>query len=464
MFTRVCLIVALLSALPAWAQANKSGTGADANNADRLPITEQSEVVDETMAFSHAPMLIPPWLNFEPYPQAVLSETRSDYLRNYLRIGWTMTTGYSDNVSAGAETTKPVSDISYSVWPSIALDRTTSRMHWMLNYRPGFSFYQRTGDLNNQQDQSLALDFQYRLTPHLTATLRDSLARTSNALNQPDLLSGETSGVAQPIIIIAPVATQLTNTANAELTYNFAQDSIAGAEGTFTNLHFPNPAQVPGLYEFSSQRGSAFYSRRFYGKHYIGVTYQYSEYLAYPANPQSDTQTHTALLFYTFYATPTLSLSFSGGPQHFDVEESSSPSLHSWIPAATASIDWRGRSTLFQASYLRMVAGVEGLFGAFNSNTANVLTRWQLARTWNLGASGGYAINKNVASSLLLASPGGHSISGTVSLQHFLTQHIRFELGYTHQHQSYNDIPLISIAPSTNREFATVTYQVARPL
>jgi hypothetical protein len=48
----------------------------------------------------------------------------------------------------------PVSDVSYSIWPTIALDETTSRLHWAISYAPGFTFYQRTSS-RNEADQNV---------------------------------------------------------------------------------------------------------------------------------------------------------------------------------------------------------------------------------------------------------------------------------------------------------------------
>ena len=87
-------------------------------------------------------MLTPPPVSGEAYPTAVGSESRS----NYLRAGLTVNTAYSDNVLADVGT-GPVSDISYSVFPTIAIDKTTSRLHWMLTYSPGFTLYQHTSAL-----------------------------------------------------------------------------------------------------------------------------------------------------------------------------------------------------------------------------------------------------------------------------------------------------------------------------
>ena len=82
-----------------------------------------------------------------------------------------------------------VSDVSYSVRPSIAIDESGARLHWSLFYSPGFTFYQRNTSFN-QSDHDLAADFRYRLSPHVTLTLRDNLTKSSALLlplrSEPD--------------------------------------------------------------------------------------------------------------------------------------------------------------------------------------------------------------------------------------------------------------------------------------
>jgi hypothetical protein len=443
MLTRVYLGLFLLVSASLWSQVDTNGTEAAPNPTDE------------------ARMLTPPPVNGQAYPTAVGSEARS----NYLRAGLTFNTAYSDNVLGGV-TANPVSDISYSIWPTIALDQTTPRLHSILTYSPGFTFYQRTS-ARNETDQNVGLDFQYRLSPHVTASLRDTFLKSSNVFNQPNLTAANpVSGSAQapPVAVIAPLADRLSNMANAELTYQFSANGMIGAAGTFTNLHYPDPTQVPGLYDSSSRGGSAFYSHRLSRKHYIGGTYQYSRILAYPVNAQSETQTHTVFLFYTVYLKPTLSLSLSGGPQHFDVAQFPLPASRSWTPAAAASLGWQGRHTNFAASYSRIVTGGGGLVGAFHSNSANASARWQIARTWNVGSAAGYAIYKNVTPFFFLSSQDGHNVSGTASVQHQIGEHFNAELGYTRLHQSFNGISVISTNPDTNREFVSITYQFTRPL
>jgi hypothetical protein len=443
MFTQLCLGLVLLVAMPAWSQVASSAT-------------ETTSSSDEDTR-----MQTPPPVSNEAYPTAVGSESRS----NYLRATIIFDTAYNDNVLGGG-VTHPVSDAIYTIWPTIALDQTTPRQHLTLIYSPGFTFYQPTSELNNV-NQSAVLAFQYRLSPHSAVSLRDSFQRSSNILNQPNPLSGESiSGSPQPtpVNVIAPFADQITNAANIDFSYQFNRNGMIGAGGVVTELDYPDPAAVPGLSNSNSRGGSAFLSHRLSGAQYVGATYQYLSSQANPMNAQSETQTHTIFSFYTIYLKRTVSLSLAGGPQLADATQSSAPSYRSWTPAAMASIGWQRSHTNFAVSYLRTITGGGGLSGAFRSNSANASARWQMTRTWTVGSNAGYTNNKNVTPFFSSTSPGGHSASGTVSIQHSISDHLRAELGYTRLHQSYGGIAIISSAPDSNREFISLSYQFTRPL
>jgi hypothetical protein len=441
MLLRVGLTLALLVAPPLWSQATPD---------------EESR------------MLTPPPVSSEAYPTIVGSETRS----NYLTTGLTFNTAYDDNVLGGAGTT-PVRDVAYSIWPTIRLNLTTPRQIRTLTYSPGFTFYQHTTALN-AADQNATLNFQYRLSQHATISLNDSFQKSSNVFSEPNSISGVAiSGSSQssPTGVLAPYADRLTNTANVELSYQFSENGMMGVGGTVTQSNYPNPSEATGLYDSKAFGGSAFYSQRLSRNQYVGLTYQYLKSQGDPANAQvnplsepTDVQTHTLLPFYTVYFSPTLSLSLSGGPQHVDAVQSLSPSFQAWKPSAMASFGWQRRSTNLVASYSRTVTGGVGLPGAFDSNSANASVRWQITRAWIIESGASYAINKNITPLFSPYSPGGHTISGTASLQYSLSDHFRAEFGYIRLHQSYSGIAVISTAPDSNREFVSVTYQFTRAL
>lgn len=406
-------------------------------------------------------MLVPPPVSGQIYPTAFSSEERA----NYLRGGVTFNTAYSDNV-LGSTSGAPVSDTSYSVWPTIALDETTTRLHATVTYAPGFTFYQHTSE-RNQADENFAIDLQYRLSPHVTMSLRDSLQKTSNVFDQPNQdLGAEISGSPQAAndSVIAPLADLLSNNANVGISYQFSSNAMVGANGTFANLHYPNPAEVPGLYDAAARGGSAFYSYRVSHEHYIGLTYQYQELLSYPAEVTNRTQTDAAIFFYTYQPAATFSFSLFGGPQYYSagpqylsVTSSPIPAARAWTPAAGGSLNWQARQTSVALSYFHAVSGGGGLIGAVKLDSASVSVRQLLTRRVSATLAGTYA-NNGVLS---IATFGGHSASASAALQRQLGGHINVQAGYTRLHQTYS---FISAHPDTNREWVSISYQFARPL
>ena len=450
---RMCLALIVLAVAPVWAQEGSTSP-------QPVPAYGVDTSADNTKS-SGDRMLTPPPVSGQTYPIAFTSEERS----NYLRGGMTFTSAYTDN-AVGAVNGHPVSDVSYSLAPSLALDETTPRSHLLLTYAPGFTFYQRLSS-RNEADQNALLEFEYRLSPYVTFSARDSVQKSSSVFNQPDLASsGGVSGGAEGanFSVNAPIADQLSNLGNLGLTCQFSLNSMIGAAGTFTNLHYPNQAQVPGLFDSSSQAGLAFYSLRVSKINYFGATYEYQRLISYPTGGISETQTHAALLFYTVYPTPRLSISLFGGPQHSDsVLPAPVLPAREWTPAAGGSVSWQGQSNSFALSYLHSIAGGGGLLGPVQLDSVNASVRQRIAKTLSGSLTGGYAQN-DLLGKFVAGPSNGHSISGTASLQQRLGQHMNLQLGYTRLHQDYSDVAVISSVPNTNREFVSLSYQFAAAL
>ena len=459
LFQQICVGLLLLPAASLWSQVDSTSTQpAMANSADNP--TNSSDNNDSRM-------LTPPPVSGQEYPTSVSSGERS----NYLRGGLAFTSAYTDN-AIGSISGQPVSDLSYSVAPFIALDETTSRLHWVFTYAPGFTFYQRESS-RNETDQNASIDLQYRLSPHVTFSARDGFQKSSNVFNQPDLAGAAavSGGTQEPnFSVIAPIADRLSNSGNVGLNYQFVANGMVGASGTFSNLHYPNQAEVPGLFDSSSQGGSAFYSLRVSKMHYIGATYQYQRLVSNPTVGQNETQTHALLFFYTLYATSRVSLSFFGGPQHSDTVQPPQPPLQlqipaarAWTPAAGGSMSWQGRLTNVALSYSHIISGGGGLSGAVKMDSASGSIRQQIARRLSGSIAGGYAQN-DVLGSALAGATNGHTVSGTASLQQALSQHISVQVGYTRLHQDYSGVAVLAATPNTNRESVSISYDFSRPL
>ena len=452
----------LLVAAPLWSQADNPPPVAAMVGFDHSSTPPENNVCD-------APddrMLTPPPVSREPFAMVPSSEERF----NYLRYGLSFTSSYTDN-ALGPTDGHPVSDVGNTVFPVVALDASNTRSHWQLTYAPGFTFYQRASELN-QADQNAVVAGQYRLSPHVTLEARDVFQKSSSVFNQPDFgLAGTVSGgtVGTNGSVIAPIADRLSNTGNAGITYQFSRNSMVGMSGAFSNLHFPTPAQVPGLYDGAAQTGAAFYAFRA-GSHYLGAVYEYQRLMAYPAEGVSETQTQAAFLFYSFHPAPGLSVSFFGGPQYARTLQPAQsplrqapPELQGWTPAGGASLNWQGRLSSFALAYLHHIGESGGLMGAVRMDSATVSFGRQITRDLSASLNGGYVQN-NVIGTAQLGIADGHTIFGTVSVLQQLGPHLSLQLGYTRLRQDYADVPVLSSTPNTNREFVSLSYQFSRPL
>jgi hypothetical protein len=432
MFIRVCLIVLLI----AGRLLAQNGQGA-------APAAED-------------PMATPSPVNLEGPSLAFSSEPEQT---NYLRGGLSFSPAYDDGL-AGAT----VSDVSYSIRPWIAFDESKARLHWTLSYSPGFTFYQHTTALNTS-DHDLAVDFRYRLSPNVTLTLRDDLTKTSisSYTFDPNAVGSET-GILQNSSpsVISPNADVISNVVDGQITYQFSANGMIGASGIETEQHYLHPSQAPGFFDWSTRGATAFYTHRFSRSHYIGATYQFQQLLSDIPPNGTETQTNAAFLFYTLYAGPGFSLSFFGGPQHFEVTGLGIPTTSGWSPAGGASLGWQGRHTSANLGFYHWVTNGSGLQSSALSDSATLSVRRQMSKNLTFALGGGYSNNSLVDA--LLPGSAGHTISGSLSVQRKFGEHFRGELGYARAHQSYFNIPSISNNPDRNRAWVEFSYNFQRPL
>lgn len=445
MSAKIFFALCLLSCVPAWSQVAASNPANP--EADKGP--EQATQLQ-----------IPPPVSGQAYPTTFAGDAPA----NFLRGGITFTSAYSSNVAWGPT---PVSDMSYSLWPTLALDRTTERMHLALDYAPGFTLYQHTSSLN-QSDQYFNGSVQYRLSPNLTGMVTEGFQKTSNIFNQPNPVSVIAVGGGVPasnVALIAPAANTLNNTSTAQLTYQVGANSMFGGSGTYSTLSYAEPTNAAYLYDSRVAGGSFFYASRFREKNYYGISYQYQNFLSFQtAAPSTATQTQTVFLFVTAYLKPNFSVSLSGGPQYYNSTQASSPAASAWQPMGMISANWQGERTNLAVSYSRLISGAGGLNGAFQTNNVNSTFYWQASRNWTASASGAYSNYLNLTPSFLFSSPGGHTISTAASLQRNIGQNSNVQVGYSWTHQAYPQTSGITILPNVNRVFVTLNFTFSKPL
>jgi len=422
-----------------WSQVEPSATGSGATPEN-----------DESMS-------LPGPVSGQAYPGAVGDEERT----NFLSGGVSVNVSHDSNIEPGSQNVA-ISDMIYSILPTIELNQTMPRQRRSLSYSAGFTFYDPTSTLNTVQ-QSASLSYEYRFTPRTRINLQDGFSQSSNAYNSATPGSEvSVSGSGSEIGVIAPYAKSYTNNGNLGLSYQYSKDGMFGGSGFSSVLNYPNPTEAVGLYNFVSEGGSGFLSRRFLGTQYIGGVYKF--YRAVTGGDSSTTRTDTISVFYTIYLKRTVSISFTGGPQHYDAQYVGTPQQSAWTPSGTASIAWQQKTTNFTASYARTVSSGGGLLGTYDSTSVIGSARWRFARNWTVSASGDYFVSRNATTIQYSSFPTGHSVFGTVSLQHKISNHLEAQVGYSRLSQSYNQISSIANNPDDNRVLGSLSWFFTRPL
>ena len=405
-------------------------------------------------------MATPPPVSGEAYPIEVGAEENS----NYVRAGMQFNTSYIDNLYPGIG--RAIAETTYSILPTLRLDRTTPLRHIGIRYSPGFTFYQPTSALN-EVDQAAVLDYRVRPSPHSVLAFNDRFEYSSTSFGSGSFGGGSAISGATPATvpgILAPFAKQLLNDAGGEFTLQTSLSSMFGFSGTALTLHYPDRTEVSGLYDSNSRGGSAFYNRRISARQYLGTTYSYTQVIAYPPGSEIETDVQSASAFYTMYLQRTLTLSVSAGPQRSRLEQKSFPAFSLWSPFVTASIGWQGLHTSIAASYAQALTAGGGLLGPYHSRSGDATARWQMSRAWSSEVSASYAINKAVSAPFLLGSQNGHSITGSARATHSIGRRASLAVGYDRIHQSYAGIPAISNNPDSDRVTGSISWEFARPL
>jgi hypothetical protein len=390
---------------------------------------------------------------------------------NYLRGGAAATVAYQDNVFSSIGNVG--SDVSYTLGPFIALDLTRPRYRWDFTYSPGFTFYQRHSSLD-QTSHSLALNFAYRLSPHVTFTAQDSFIKSS-AFYGPLALNGDTlpNPLQSPnLTLIAPVANTLINSASVGISYQLGRNDMVGVTGNSSLLRYLNRNEVPGLFDSTGEGVGAYYNHRFANRNYLGVNYQFERFLTditllQAGITQLQTRTDSVYLFYTLYLKPTLSLSAFGGPQYSDTFGGTIVPQRMWSPSGGGSLSWQGKETSFAATFSRKITDGGGLPGAVRANIADASFRAQFTKTITGSVAADYATNAVLDRTFQAGFSGGlngHSVSESVSLARAFGEHVSGSVGYLHLHQSYSNISTFNIAPNQNRAWISISYQFERPL
>ena len=245
--------------------------------------------------------------------------------------------------------------------------------------------------------------------------------------------------------MIAPIADRLSNSGNVGITYQYALNSMVGASGTFTNLHYPNPSQVPGLVGFELPGWAGLLFAPSVEDELPRSDVPVSEAVVVSdGREQRNSDARGSFLLHALSDVEVLDyfLRRSAVLRHGSASATAfarTASFEEWTPAAGASMSWQGRLKAFALSYSHSDRGQRGLVGAVQMDSAAASVRQQITKTLSGSVAGGMFRMMFWGSDSSEAS-NGHSISGTASLQQQFGQHVNLQLGYTRLHQSYSTV------------------------
>jgi hypothetical protein len=346
-----------------------------------------------------------------------------------------------------------------------------------VNYAAGFTASQRFSALN-QGTHKLALESVFRLSPHVTLTLRDDFLMTTGFFDQLNQDIGSPAGTVlqRPNeSVVTPLSNQTSNLATGVVRYQFSANDEVGASGTSYLSRFHQTQGSATLVDTDSQDAAAFYNHRIFGKDSVGVTYRFQR-LTF-SSLADETLVHSVLATYTWRLRPNMTVSFFGGPQHLDsnsqvMEQVVTPRLitlawipvahKTWSPAAGSSFNWNGQRTSFLADIARTVNDGGGLLGAVESVSVDAAVRHQLSSAYSAQLGFSYGQNDPV---VLASAPYSSlkSVIGSISLSRRIRDMLGFTIGYARAHQLQDAVGLQN-SINNNRAWVSLSYDFSRPL
>src|SRR5215471_3260893 len=414
---------------------------------------------------------VPSIVSIDGTPLIFLSELER---ANYLRGGVSLGSSYDDNIfNASSDTT---GEFAFTALPHIAFDLSRSRLRFKTEYAAGVTVHQRLSSQNNGA-HDLAADFDYRLSPHITLSLRENFAITNGFMNQaPSDLSTNGNGILQQpnSYVVTPIANETSNNGSAQLSYQFGAGSMVGVSGSSFISRYRDVPAGSSLLDTTSGSFAGFYAHRVTPRNWVGVRYGLQRFNFDPVSEQSTTQ--SILYFHTIYLKRNLELAFFAGPEYTELDgHTVSPVVHlpyvllvstpttngDWNVAAGSSLSWQGQRTAAQAQFVRRISDGGGLQATVNLNAVSGEISRQLTSktTFTVGASYASMDPLSIGSSLYRVTD---SAGGRFSVSRQMGSNLALMLGYGRDWQQSAGTAASNV--NHNRGWITLTYDFTRPL
>jgi hypothetical protein len=408
---------------------------------------------------------IPSLLGGRAMSLAFTSEVeRSNYLRGGLNVG----AAYDDNALLAPA--NGVGNTTYSVFPNIAIEQTTSRIRWSLGYAGGLTVNQRLSN-NNSGSHDLAFESAFRLSPHVTLRVAEDFNLTSGVFTA-GTGAGVQPGAGDPNGgLLTPLASRRSSSTVVETNYHFALKDVVGASGSFYDLHYGDQTGTQVLVNTRSESGSVFWLHRLFEHNWAGLSYGF-ERLTF--DPDGETMVHSFMVVDTLTFAKRFTISGFVGPQYSDnrggfaVGQGGTPgsSFSDWSAAGGVEGGWQGYHTSFTAGYSKRVTDGGGLLGAVRLQNVHASFRRELFPGWAASCGVSHGNNNSLTVPTATSATSISTTSVNAALERNIGKSLGLRIGYAHDFQSEagSTDPTRNFDANRNRYFVNLSYQWAKPI
>jgi hypothetical protein len=382
---------------------------------------------------------------------------------NYLRAGLNVGAAYDDNPLLISS--DPKSNTSVSIFPSFAIDESTSRLHWKLGYAGGLNINQSLTDQNSTA-QAVNFDSQYRLSPHVNLRVAENFSYTTGFFDSA-VGSGTVGSGGPNTNVLTPLASQLNSFTTVETNYHFALNDLVGASGSYYTLHYTDAPPDTALIDSQTTAASGFWLHRLFGKNWGGPSYRFQR-ITYSQG--GETIVHSFLAVDAAEFSKHFTVAFYVGPQYVQNQvlfagNTELSRTSNWEVSGGIEGGWADQHTSLTAGFARSISDGGGLLGAVRLQDVHGSFRREFRPGWAASVSGSYGSNKALIPASLASATTSNLSSVGASLEHNLGRSLGFRVGYSHDFQEQLFFaPNPTLDAHRNHFYVTLSYQWAKPL